>query len=161
MTKERIDPYRNLLVAAINKLIEEKHISLDLEGVNELEENGHVFIELFKHNSVILWSNRGCGELLISVWWKYDHSKHPQANLEGNQKENFSLPEPLAKKSHYRKFVGVVASCWLERKNSKHIQGKNREHITVEYSRKGEIELLKELPKQNPNGYEISGPFYL
>ena len=161
MTKEKTDPYRNLLVAAINKLIEEKYISLDLEGINQLEEKGHVVLELFKHNSVILWSNRGFGELLISVWWKYDHSKHPQANLEGNQRENFSSPEPLAKKDHYRKFVGVVASCWLERKNNKHIQGKNREHITVDYTRKGELEILKELPTQKPNGYDISGPFYL
>ena len=161
MTKEKTDPYRNLLVAAINKLIEEKYISLDLEGINQLEEKGHVVLELFKHNSVILWSNRGFGELLISVWWKYDHSKHPQANLEGNQRENFSLPEPLAKKNHYRKFVGVVTSCWLERKNYKHLQGKNREHITVDYTRKGELEFLKELPTQKPNGYDISGPFYL
>jgi len=160
MTKERTDPYRNLLVAAINKLIEEKYISLDLEGINQLEEKGHVFIELFKHNSVILWSNRGCGELLISVWWKYDHSKHPQANLEGNERENFTLPKPLAKKNHYRKFVGVVASCWLERLTGKHMQGINREHITVNYSRNGEKELLKELPIQQPNGYEISGKFY-
>ena len=161
MIEERTDPYRNLLVAAINKLIEEKCISLDLEGINQLEEKGHIFLELFEHNSVILWSNRGYGELLISVWWKYDHSKHPQINLEGNYRETFSLPEPLAKKNDYRKFVGVVASCWLERKNAKHMQGKNREHITVDYTRKGELEILKELPTQKPNGYEISGPFYL
>lgn len=160
MKAERTDPYKNLLVAAINKLIEEKYISLDLEGVNELEENGHVFVEIFEQKSVILWSNRGFGELYISVWWKYNHSKHPQANLGGKSKENFRLSHPLAKRFHYREFVGVVASCWLERKNSKHIQGERGEYITVYYSRRGEKEILLEVPKQEPNGFETSGPFY-
>lgn len=160
MTEERIDPYRNLLVAATNKLIDEKCISLDLEGINQLEEKGHIFTELFEQNSVILWRDIGSGELLISIWWKYDHTKHPQANLEGNQRENFRFSEPLANKNHYRKFVGVVASCCLERKISKHIQGKNREHINVDYSRKGELDILKELPIQKPKGYEISGKIY-
>jgi hypothetical protein len=160
MTKETIDPYRNLLVAALNKLIEEKHISLAFDGTNKVDERGHVFVELFNQNSVILWRNVGFGELLISVWWKYDPSKHPQANLEGNERESFNLDKPLAKTIHYRKFVGIVASCWLERKTSKHIQGKNREHISVHYSRRGELKILKELPVQKPNEYEISGRFY-
>jgi len=160
MTEEKTDAYTNLLVAAINRLIEEKYISLDLEGVNELEEKGHVFLELFEHNSVILWSNRGFGELVISVWWKYDHSKHPQANLKGNEKETFHSTKPLADKNHYRKFVGVVASCWLERKNGNHIQGKDGKQIFDIYTRKGELEILKELPTQKPKGYEISGRFY-
>jgi hypothetical protein len=161
MTKERTDPYLNLLVAATNKLIEEKHISLALEGINQREDKGHIFTELFNYNSVIIWRNIGFGELLISVWWKYDNSKHPQVGLEGELKENFTLPNPLAKKIYYRKFVGVVVSCWLERKDSKHIQGKNRKHISVHYSRRGELEVLKELPEQKPNGYEVAGKFYL
>ena len=51
MTKERTDPYLNLLVAATNKLIEEKHISLSLEGINQREDKGHIFTELFNYNS--------------------------------------------------------------------------------------------------------------
>jgi hypothetical protein len=161
VTKETIDPYRNLMVAALNKLIEENHISLAFDGTNKVNEKGHVFVELFNQNSVILWRNIGFGELQISVWWKYDHSKHPQANLEGNERENFNSAKPLARKIHYRKFVGIVASCWLERKTSKHIQGKNREHISVHYSRRGELDVLKELPAQKPIGFEISGKFFL
>ena len=161
MTKERTDPYRNLLVAAINKLIEEKHISLAFEGTNQREDEGHVFIELFNQNSVIIWRDIGFGELQISVWWKYNNDKHPQVDLEGECKENFRLTKPLARKRFYREFVGVVVSCWLERKDSKHIQGKNREHISIHYSRRRELESLKELPEQKPKGYEVSGKFYL
>lgn len=161
LENKKNDPYRNLLVAAVNKLIEEKHISLILEDVNEEREKGHIFLELFKHNSVIIWRNIGFGELSISVWWKYDHSKHPQANLEGSYRESFRSSEPLANKSHYRKFVGVAASCWLERLTGKYIQGKNRRGIFDIYTRKGELEILKELPIQKPKGYEISGRFHL
>ncbi len=155
------DPYRNLLAAAVNKLIEEKYISLILENVNEEQEKGHIFLELFKHNSVIIWRNIGFGELSISVWWKYDHRKHPQANLEGRYKENFNSSKPLANKSHYKKLVGVTASCWLERITGKYIQGKNRRGLFDIYTRKGELEVLKELPTQKPKGYEISGLFHI
>ena len=153
------DPYRNLLVASVNKLIEQNYISLNLEGVNEENEVGHIICEIFGYNSVIIWRNIGFGELHISIWWKYNHNNHPQANLKGNQKENFNLSQPLANRNHYPKFVGVVASCWLERKQGKYIQGVNRESIFDVYTRKGELEHLKELPIIKPKGYEISGPF--
>lgn len=159
--KRKNDPYRNLLVAAVNKLIEEKYISLILGNVNEEQEKGHIFLELFEHNSVIIWRNIGYGELSISVWWKYDHSKHPQANLDGSYRENFNLSKSLANKSHYRKFVGVTASCWLERMTGKYIQGKNRRGLFDIYTRKGELEILKELPLQKPKGYDISGHFHI
>ena len=156
----KLDPYRNLLIAATNKLIEGKHISLRLENINEDKERGHVFLNLFGYKSVIIWRNIGRGELTISVWWKYDHSKHPQANLKANAKESFNLFQPLANKSHYKKFVGVTVSCWLERKSGKYIQGKNRERLIDIYTRRGELELLKNTPVQKPNGYESSGRFY-
>lgn len=156
----QLNPYRNLLVAAVNKLIAGKHITLDPSNVDPETENGHIFINLFGHPSVILWSNGGFDELLIAVWWKYDHSKHPQANLEGNAKENFNLREPLANKLHYKKFVGVVSSCWLERRNGKYLQGENQDYIAIIYRRKGELANLKEIPAQKPIGYKSSGPFH-
>ncbi|MBX3165400.1 MAG: hypothetical protein KF900_13075 [Bacteroidetes bacterium] len=160
---EKVNPYRNLLVAAINELIDGNHISLNPIFANteqEIQERGHIFLNLFGQPSVILWSNRGFEELLISVWWKYDHNKHPQANLKGNSKENFSLPRPLAKRQLYKRFVGVIVTCYLERKTGKYIQGKNREHITT-YIRKGELDGLNKIPIQKPKGYKISGPFHL
>lgn len=159
-TEEEIrDPYRNLLVSAVNKLIEENYISLNLEGVNEENEEGYIACKIFGYSSIIIWRNIGFGELHISIWWKYNHKNHPQANLKGNQKENFNLSQPLANRNHYSKFVGVVASCWLERKQGKYIQGVNRESIFDIYTRKGELKHLKELPIIKPKGYEISGPF--
>lgn len=157
---EKINPYRNLLVAAVNALVAGKHISLYPNSINSEQENGHIFHSLLGEPSVILWSNRGFDELLISVWWKYDHSKHPQANLEGDAKESFNLREPLAKKQHYKKFVGVVTSCWLERRNGKYLQGENQDYIAVIYTRKGELAKLKEIPAQKPNGYKSYGPFH-
>ena len=153
------DPYRNLLVCAVNILIEQNYISLDLEDVNKRVEEGHVLCEIFGYNSVIIWRDIGFGELHISIWWKYNHNNHPQANLKGNQKENFDLSEPLANRNHYRKFVGVVANCWLERRQGKYIQGTKRESIFDTYTRKGELKNLKELPILKPKGYEVSGPF--
>lgn len=156
-TSKKRDPYRNLLVEAINVLVENNHISLDLDEVDEYNEFGYVFHELFGYNSVISWSNIGLGELRISVWWKYNHGKHPQANLEGRAREKFLSTEPLAKRSHYRKFVGVVASCWLERDTGKYIQGKKRRGIFNTYTRKGELEALRKLKTAIPKGYKDSG----
>jgi hypothetical protein len=157
---EKLNPYRNLIVAATNELIIGKHISLSPDNIDPEQENGHIFLNLFGQPSVILWSNRGFDELLISVWWKYDHSKHPQANLEGNAKENFTTTEPLAKKQHYKKFVGVVVRCWLERRSGKYLQGENQDYISIAYTRRGELANLKEIPTQKPNGYKSSGPFH-
>lgn len=156
-----IDPYRNLLVGATNLLLEKKLISLNFKEAAQDSENGHIITELFNYPSVIIWRNIGFGELSISVWWKYNHYNHPQANLEGNHRENFRTTKPLADKRHYRKFVGVVASCWLERMSGKHLQGINRESIFDIYTRKGEKEELEKLPTQRPIGYKREGKFYI
>ncbi|MGE0569369.1 MAG: hypothetical protein AB7O73_15625 [Bacteroidia bacterium] len=159
LKNKKPNPYRNLIVAALNELIDNKHISLNPIGINPEKEKGHVFLNLFGQSTVILWSNRGFDELLISVWWKYNHANHPQANLKGNCRENFNSPTPLANKHHYRKFVGVVASCWLERSTGKYLQGKNQEFISNIYTRKGELKNLKEIPRQEPKGYKTFGSF--
>ena len=157
----KVDPYRNLIVAALNKLVEGNYISLLPNTSNIDQESGHIFLDLFGEPSVILWIDGGFDELIISVWWKYDHSKHPQANLEGNARENFNMAEPLADKRHYKKFVGIVTRCWLERRNGQYLQGKNRDYVSVTYTRKGELDHLKKLPIQNPLGYKSFGPFHM
>jgi len=160
-SQKKINPYRNLLVAAINELLKNELISLNSKNDAQSSKNGHFFFPLLGFPSVILWQDIGYEELRISVWWKYDHSNHPQANLTGNSRENFTLPSPLAKKLHYKKFVGVVASGWLERKTGKYVQGKNSESIFDVYTRKGEKAELEKLPIQKPNNFKIEGKFYI
>lgn len=155
---KNIDPYRNLLVAGVNELLEKKCISLIYES--DFEESGHIFIKLLGYDSVVIWRSIGFGELSISVWWKYDHCKHPQANLEGNQRERFSTKEPLALRNKYKNFVGVVVSCCFERKDGRHIQGEKRDGLFM-YTRKGELDALKKLPIQKPKGYNATGLMYI
>lgn len=158
----KMNPYRNLFVAAINELLKNNLISLKDQGkVLPEKEKGHHFIQLFGFPSVILWQDIGFEELRISVWWKYDHSLHPQANLTGNARENFNTSSPLANRVHYKKFVGVVASVWLERKTGNYIQGKNNEAIFDVYTRSGEKAALEKLPLQKPEGFKIEGKFYI
>lgn len=160
-SNHKIDPYRNLLVAATNFLLQENLISLEYDKKIERSEKGHVITTLFNYTSVIMWNNIGYGELRISIWWKYDHSKHPQANLEGNEKEHFRTLSPLAKRQHYKKFVGVVASCNLERMDGKFLQGKKRDGIFSIYTRRSDKQEFENLPIQTPNGYETEGIIYI
>ena len=154
-----INPYRNLLVLAINTLLDKRLVSLDGQSLDS--ENGYIFVELFGYPSVVLWQDISFDELRISVWWKYNHSLHPQANLTGNARESFNSSSPLANRVHYKKFVGVVASGWLERKTGKYLQGKNNEAIFDVYTRKGEKEELEKNPYQEPKGFGIEGKVYI
>lgn len=153
-----MNPYRKLLVAGINKLLDKGLISLDGKDGN-FSESGHIITNLFGFTTVIIWTDIGFEELRISVWWKYDHSLHPQANLTGNSRENFTLEKPLAKRQHYKKFVGVVASGWLERKDGKYLQGKKNRAVFEVYTRKGEKEALERIPDPLPKGFESEGKF--
>lgn len=158
-TTQKVSPYRNLLISAINTLLDKRLISLN--GKSSDNENGHTFVELFGYPSVILWQNIGFDELRISVWWKYNHELHPQANLTGNARENFNGSSPLANRIHYKKFVGVVASGWLERSTGKYLQGKNSEAIFDVYTRKGEKEELEKQSLQKPKAFGIEGKVYI
>lgn len=153
-----MNPYRKLLVAAVNELLDSKHISLDGKDEN-FSQSGHIITNLFGYTTVILWTDIGFEELRVSVWWKYDHSLHPQANLTGSSRENFTLEKPLAKKQHYKKFVGVVASAWLERRDGKHLQGKKNRAIFEVYTRRGEKEELETILDPKPKGFKAEGKF--
>ncbi len=153
-----MNPYRKLLVAGVNKLLSENLISLDSKN-KSYSESGHLISEVFGYTTAILWEEISYEELRISVWWKYDHSLHPQANLTGNARENFRLEKPLTKRQNYKKFVGVVVSSWLERKDGKYLQGENTRAIFDVYTRKGEKEVLAGIPDPVPNGFKPEGKF--
>lgn len=156
----KIGNYRKLLIAGMNELLNLQLISLNAPK-NSVEEHGHVFLEIFGYPSVVMWSDIGFEELRISVWWKYNHSLHPQANLTGNYKEKFNCASPLAKRQHYKKFVGITASGWLERRTGKYLQGKNNSGIFEIYTRRGEKEELEKFPIPQPKGYKIEGKFHI
>jgi hypothetical protein len=158
----KINPYRKLLIAGTNELLKGCLITLNgKEGKYPHEDNGHVFLDLFGFPSVVLWSDISFEELRISVWWKYNHALHPQANLTGNSRESFSMSSPLASRLLYKNFVGVTVSAWLERRTGKHLQGSNQECLFDLYTRKGEKQALEKLPYPAPNGFFAEGKFFM
>ncbi|MGZ8406694.1 MAG: hypothetical protein ACXWVJ_01560 [Caulobacteraceae bacterium] len=158
-----MDAHRKLLIWGINKLVSDKLISLRATGDDRTnpDEAGHLVTELFGEPTVILWANIGFEELRISVWWKFDHGRHPQANKQGNFRERFQTSAPLAKRQHYPKFVGATVSGWLERKNGPYLQGKNSERLFDLYTRRGETASLEALPVPEPLDFGPDGKFYL
>ncbi|PBQ33910.1 hypothetical protein CNR22_19675 [Sphingobacteriaceae bacterium] len=63
--------------------------------------------------------------------------------------------------SLYYKFVGVVASCWLERKMGKYIMGKGGDSIVNVYTRASEKAELEKQPIHQPNVYKDEGKFIM
>lgn len=158
--KTDMNPYRKLLVLGLNELVSRGLLSLNWDG-KPSEATPHIETSIAGFNSIVSWSDAGFGEVRISVWWKYDHSQHPQANLTGSFKESFSSPSPKANKKHYPKFVGVVCSAWLERDKGKYLQGSGNDHLLERYTRKEELEQLKRLPNPVPLGFEPEGRFHM
>lgn len=158
---KKINPHRNLLVAGLNNLLESKLITLKTSGIkNRNDGQRHVFTEIFGFLSIVKWRDIGFGEIEISVWWKYDHSRHPQAELAGRKRENFNNTSPLAQRKLYKNFVGVTVTGWFERENGKHLMGKGMERIVDIYTRKGEKSELVKIPQQVPSGFQAEGKFY-
>ena len=158
--KTDMNPYRKLLVLGLNEILSRGLLSLNWDGESR-ETTSYIETLIAGHDSIVSWLETGFGEVRISVWWKYNHSKHPQANLTGNARESFTSPSPLAKRQHYPKFVGVVCSAWLERDYDKYIQGEGNDHIFKKYTRKNELEYLKHLPNPIPNGFKPEGRFHM
>ncbi|MBB2951148.1 hypothetical protein [Sphingobacterium sp. JUb56] len=156
-----ISPQRNLLMAGLNELIKKESFKLDLQKNEDTDEHGHLFVDILGYPSVVLWREIGFQEVEISVWWKYNHSLHPQANLTGNSKENFRTSEPLADRKYYKKFVGAVIVGWLERREGKFLQGKGNEGILKKYVRRGEKTELENAPLVDAIGFEPTGLFYV
>ena len=158
--KTDMNPYRKLLVLGLNEILSRGLLSLNWNGESR-DMTSHIETLIAGHNSIVSWSDVGLGEVRISVWWKYNHSEHPQAKLTGNARESFLSPSPLAKRQHYPKFVGVVCSAWLERDYGKYIQGEGNKGLLEIYTRKNELEYLKRLPNPIPNGFKPEGPFHM
>lgn len=156
------NPYRNLIVMAINELLQQKKINfnVDKEQPGKAGDmDGYLLTKLCGQNCAILWREISYQELMITVWWKYDHSKNPQANLTGNERENFN-DTPLADKKHYKKFVGAVVYGWLERLTEHYLMGKDSENIGKFYVRQGEKTELENLQFVKPEGFKAEGKFY-
>lgn len=152
-----MNPYRKLLMLGVNHLLSEGLIDLN----SQADVSGHTQATLAGRDAVIQWNGIGSGELRVTVWWDYDHSNHPQANLTGNSREEFRTSTPLAKRHHYPKFVGVTASGWLERKAGKYLQGEGSSGIFDTYARRGALALLDAVPDPTPAGYQASGSFHM
>lgn len=157
-SKKKSNPYRNLLIAGTNELLKKNLISLDSSKNHHRE--GYIFVNIFGFPSVVLWQDVGYEELRISVWWKYYHNLHPQAELTGNSREKFTMSVPLADRKYYKNFIGIAASAWLERKNGKYLMGKQKENIFDIYTRKEEKIELEKMPIQEPVDYLAEGKFY-
>ncbi|MGP2836378.1 hypothetical protein ACTVKO_23965 [Serratia nevei] len=161
-------PLHRLAVMAINTLLEHDAITLETSEADgkSREKAGHIFTELAGKPTVINWDDIGFEELRISVWWDYDHSKHPQAYPDlpdsDSRKEKFRTTQPLGYLHHYPKFVGVKLSFWFERQDGKWIQCRNGKFNGVDcYVRKDMQAALEALPAVEPNGFESVGKFYL
>lgn len=154
--------FRKLLVYGLNEAVLSNKLSLIDPAIDTAtDEQGHIDVSIGGLPSLFLWHSISAGELRISVWWDYKHSEHPQANLEGNARERFSMSKPLAKRSKYSKFVGGLASGWLERKTGIFIQGHEKRGIYDTYLRRGMKSTLNELDTPIPNGYKAEGQFFL
>ncbi|MBB3412213.1 hypothetical protein FHT87_006183 [Rhizobium sp. BK316] len=157
-----MDSYRKLLVLGMNEAIKQGGISLAAPAGNgPTDEDGYLFAGIAGYPSVVLWESIGYGELRVSVWWNYDHSKHPQAEASGNQRETFCLSKPLANRVQYRKFVGATASAWLERKTGRHLMGRGRGCVFDTYLRADMKEKLHAIPDPKPEGYKAEGRLFL
>lgn len=152
--------HRKLMILGVNELLEQELITLNWDGQMESGGFNHHHCIIAGEKSVVLWRDIGFGEYNISVWWNYNHAAHPQADLNGNYKESFTCSSPLAKRSKYKDFVGAVCSGWLERNEGRHIQGYGSNHLIETYTRKADLQTLKDLPIPTSKGFKPEGKFY-
>lgn len=160
--ENKMNDFRKLLVLGVNEAVRQGKLSLHAPLSDEYtDENGYLMTTLAGRPAVVIWSSIGFGEIRVSVWWDYDHSKHPQAELTGSSREQFQTSRPLAKKAYYPKFVGATASAWLERKTGCFLQGTSEKRIFDTYLRRGMKAVLREIPDPKPLGYEAEGRFFI
>lgn len=152
----KLDPLRRLLVLGTNELVRCGIVSREVDPI----ETGHIECELAGEKAVILYYDAGYSEVRVSVWWKYEHALHPKTILFGPDYEPFSEPQPVADKKHFKDFVGVTVSGWLERRNGPYLQGRGRDFLNV-YCRRGEKAALKALPAVSTFGYQPEGRFHM
>lgn len=148
-------PLRKLLVLGVSELVARGAISLH----GGEEPASHLHTVLADRKSVILWRGIGFDELEVSVWWDYNHGAHPQANLEGDYREQFRTSTPLAKRATYPRFVGAIVSGWLERSTGKYLMGAGGERLFERYIRRKDRAALLQLPVPEARGFGSEGKF--
>jgi hypothetical protein len=151
-----MSPIINVLTYGFNAAVRERVIdprlpSMGLGG----EKIGHLHTLIDGHPAVVLWQIDFHNYMLFSVWFKYDHSKHPQADLPGAS-EKFTTDRPLAKRSHYHKFVGAVVSGRIDL-NDDYFQGFDRDEVWEWYTRSDAKNALRSLPEVEPLGLSALG----
>lgn len=157
-----MNPFRKLLVLAVNELVSKNYISLELEDKTQdshlIKDTppGYLLTEIAGEPAAINWNGIGHGELRISVWWKYMHELHPDKEYE-----RFEVQRPFTHRRHYPNFVGVTCSAWFERFTGKYIQGYGNKKIFDTYMRRGEKRNLERLPNPTANGFDSEGKWFL
>lgn len=148
---------RKLLVLGVNRALEDRvlHLDPDVEV-----GGGHLFAEIAGAPGVFIWRTITAEEMEISVWWNYEHSRHPQANPKGPGNERFNGPTPLAKPERYKEFVGAVACGWLARRTGAFLQGYGGEGISHKYVRRADAARLAALSDPVPAGFKAEGQFF-
>ena len=153
--------HAHLLGHALNALIENKIV--DMSSTKDAD-SGYLECSLLGESSVIIWRYIGYGEIILAVWWQFDKTKHPQ-HADGfrgikpaeNCLESFSCTSPLAIRSKYKDFVGVVCSTYVERKTGKYLQTDNGTFINDVYVRRSTAKDLMTIPDCVPNGFSLAG----
>ncbi|HGC8063920.1 TPA: hypothetical protein ACI1IR_001177 [Yersinia enterocolitica] len=145
----------NLIVIALNEAIKLGRIDLNgTSGKPDEQKHAHFTMIIGGKQTVVNWFDMGADELRFSVWWDYDHSKHPQ-----QRSEKYQCSKPIAKSTKLVGFIGACASCWLERQTGKYIMGKNGDHLFETYIRRSSAIALNSLPPEQPIGYKVSGRY--
>jgi hypothetical protein len=177
----------HLLGHALNKLISKNLINMES---TEDAESGYLECELEGKLTIINWHYVGFGEIRLSVWWNFDKTMHPQ-HLKGGYKdkvlldklseseqrkywgtkkgiystsdtvEKYQTAEPLAKKSRYKDFIGVICGTWVERKDGKYLQTEEGNRITNSYVRKADKEALCKVSDCIPNNFSLTGKLHM
>nr|WP_319484742.1 hypothetical protein [uncultured Cohaesibacter sp.] len=156
--KRELYHFRKLVILGLNEILSQGKLSLDApDSDRSTGEKGHIEVTLAGRSSMILWRDIGYGEIRVSVWLDYDHSKHPQAKLEGSSRETFQGSIPLAKRAYFSRFVGATASGWLERKTGRFLQGRGKNSIFDTYLRADMKPVLQGIPNPEPLGFRAEG----
>lgn len=153
-----MNPYRKLLVSAVNALLDRGEISLDSDDVCSCVDFdrmcciGHsIKCEIFGCESVINYTHISFGEVRINIWWDFQGEEY---------NETLKTDTPVVRRSELKNHVAVCVGGWLERKTGKYLQGRKTEAVLMRYRRKGELSKLNQLKAPKCHGFAPEGQFF-